>query len=106
MLILFHRIFPDNRFRKIIKWCIAYMIVHTAVFFFLIVFQCSPVQYAWEKTIPGQCIDLKALTYSGAVFSAIHDIGTLLLPLNELRKLQMDTGKKIGVILVFIIGSW
>jgi hypothetical protein len=94
-------------FQILTKLLIGEMILHTLAFALLIIFQCSPTAYAWDKTIHGgKCLNMNALTYAGAAFAAIHDILTLALPVNELRKLKLSRTKKIGVIAMFIVGGW
>jgi hypothetical protein len=94
-------------FQILAKLLIVDMIIHTAIFTFLIIFQCRPIAYAWDKTIHGgQCINLNALTYAGAASAALHDILTLVLPLYELKNLKLTRLKKVGVFAMFILGSW
>jgi len=83
------------------------MILHTIIFTLLIIFQCSPVAFGWDKTIHGgKCLNLKALAYAGAAFASAHDVLTLALPINELRHLNLSLTKKFGIIIMFIFGSW
>jgi hypothetical protein len=89
-----------------VKILIAYTALHTVAFFFAVLFQCKPVPFAWDKDLRGTCLNLTTLTYVAAVLSGVLDCITLLLPLNELRKLELTLDKKIGVIFIFIIGSW
>jgi hypothetical protein len=105
LLVFFLQTFPDRRFQLITKILIGYVGLHTIIFALLLIFQCSPVNLAWDKTLNGQCLDLTAVTYAGAGVAVSHDIFTLLLPLNELRKLKMSAGKKLGVIVIFMIGG-
>ena len=98
--------FPDRRFQLMVKFLIVYTALHTVAFFFAVIFQCTPVPFAWDKEVHGKCLNLTSLTYAAAVLSGLLDLVTLLLPVNELRKLQMSFDKKLGVILIFIIGSW
>jgi len=106
MLLFFLRIFPDEKFRLLVKILIGYMAVHSLIFFFLVIFQCHPVRYSWDKTIDGTCIDINATTYAGAAIVVVHDVMLLSLPLWQLRSLQLNIMKKTAAILMFIFGSW
>lgn len=106
LLMFLQQVFPNRRFQIVVKILIVYTCLHTLAFFFAVIFQCTPVAFAWDKELGGKCLNLTALTYAAAVLSGILDCVTLLLPLNELRKLQLSLDKKLGVILIFIIGSW
>ena len=106
ILLFFLQTFPGKNFQLVSKIFLYYMVPHTLLFFFLIVFQCQPIPYAWDKSIDGgKCINVTALTYAGAVLAAIHDFGTLIIPINELRKLNMNAVQKAAVILMFTIGG-
>ena len=106
LLVFLMQTFPDRRFQVMVKILIVYTLLHTIAFFFAVIFQCTPVPFAWDKEVHGKCLNLTSLTYAAAVLSGLLDFVTLLLPINELRKLQMSFDKKLGVIFIFIIGSW
>jgi len=106
LLVFLLQTFPNPRFQIMVKLLIGYTTLHTVAFFFAVVFQCNPVPYAWDKTLDGTCVNLTALTYTAAVLSGLLDLATMILPINELRKLQMSMEKKISVIFIFVIGSW
>lgn len=77
------------------------------MFFFLVVFQCLPISSIWNKTITdAKCLPVSALIgFTGAGLSIVEDFIILMLPLPVLWKLQMNTRKKIGVILLISIAS-
>jgi ABC-type sulfate transport system permease component len=102
--VFYLRVFPGTGFRLAVKLIMVYLVLYTIIFLSLIIFQCSPVNYAWDKTLDGKCINMTALTYAGSIFATITDIGLILLPVNELRKLQMGRVKKFGVMVIFIVG--
>ena len=106
LLMFLLQTFPNRRFQLVVKVLAVYTCLHTVAFFFAVIFQCDPVPFAWDKELRGKCLNLTALTYAAAVLSGILDCVTLLLPLNELRKLHLTMDKKLGVVIMFIIGSW
>ncbi|KAI1298368.1 hypothetical protein F5Y03DRAFT_270258 [Xylaria venustula] len=78
------------------------------VFFFVTLFQCSPVSYFWDKNIKGgTCIDPKiiaALTYLYSAFSVICDFTFSILPMFLIRTLQMNRRAKVALVLILSIG--
>lgn len=107
VLCFYHRIFP---FRKvtiiasllgafIIAWCITYLA--------LIVFNCRPIQYFWDKSIPGgKCIGDGFLeSYLLGAGNVVTDIAVLALPIPWLVRLKLGQGKKLALIATFVIGS-
>ncbi|KAF2997086.1 hypothetical protein E8E13_003086 [Curvularia kusanoi] len=110
ILALYSRLFPAtiHWFRWSVRGMVAFMYIHGLVFFFLIVFQCLPIQAIWNKRIENaRCLPVStAVGFTGAGLTIAEDIIILLLPLPMIWKLQMDTRKKIGVIFLISVGSF
>ncbi|KAL7904506.1 putative PTH11-typeG-protein-coupled receptor [Trichoderma velutinum] len=68
------------------------------------VFQCDPIAKAFNKTLPGTCIDLAKFWLANAGFSIATDVIILLLPIPEVYGLQGPWSYKMAVILVFATG--
>ncbi|KAI2629949.1 hypothetical protein GGR54DRAFT_636129 [Hypoxylon sp. NC1633] len=65
---------------------------------------CHPHSKLWDPTIPGTCIDRKAVDVSAASLNLASHTLILILPQSVIWKLRMSTKKKISVSLVFAIG--
>ncbi|KAJ0276280.1 hypothetical protein COL940_008352 [Colletotrichum noveboracense] len=107
ILLLFDRLFSSSRwFHNTIRWFILFLVLHGVIYMFLIIFECTPISSIWDLSNPDRtCKDITAIVYSGAAFSIIEDFGILLLPVPELLKLQLSTKKKVGLGLIFSLGS-
>lgn len=105
-LILYHRIFPNPRFRRAV-WAIGIFIgAYSFVQFLVILFQCNPVQGAWRPDIESNCIALnRELQFMGSL-NAVTDIITVCLPLFVIRGLQMKLDKKLQVAASFLVGGF
>ncbi|KAK6073285.1 hypothetical protein SCUP515_06897 [Seiridium cupressi] len=66
---------------------------------------CTPVEAIWNRFVAGKCLDVNAIGYSGAVLSVVEDLVLILLPIPELRKLQISGRKRVGVGLMFALAS-
>lgn len=103
ILLLYRRVFPGKTFRKFL---IATALVVTAwalAAFFSDVFTCYPIEYQWDTTIDGTCIDYGKVTLGIGIANVIIDFILLGLPLPILWKLQMSTRRKI--LLFFTLGA-
>lgn len=69
------------------------------------IFQCSPRERAWDKTVQGSCIDLPVLLQVSGLFNTISDALILLVPVRAVGTLKMGWGKKVGVCAIFTIGA-
>jgi len=70
------------------------------------IFQCTPVQYTFNKKIPsgGHCINLTAFWCANAAFNILSDLVVIGLPILVIRKLQLPTKKRVLLCCVFAVG--
>jgi len=79
------------------------------MYFFFLVFQCSPISYLWTKydDITGSCLSnpiLSSVTYAHAAMSAITDWAFGILPIFFVWNMQMNPRTKISIILILSLG--
>ncbi|KAF2028703.1 hypothetical protein EK21DRAFT_69056, partial [Setomelanomma holmii] len=109
ILALYQRLVPDfiNWFQWSVRGMIMFMFTHGLVFLMLVVFQCRPINFIWDKTLAGKCLPVNVVIgFTGAGLSIAEDFIILLLPIRELWKLQMSNRKKTGIILLLSVGSF
>lgn len=106
VLLFYRRFFPSTNFRKIaiitgvinILWCIASLL--TA---FL---HCRPLAFYWDKSIKGGvCANDNVIGYSITATELITDIVVLILPIPWLSRLKLERRHRLGVIMLFMLGS-
>ncbi|KAF4542012.1 uncharacterized protein LTHEOB_8166 [Lasiodiplodia theobromae] len=107
ILIFFLSIFQQSRsFRIAAKLVFASIACSTTVYIFGLAFQCIPVPLSWDKDIKdGKCLNFNNLAYSGAAITIAQDVATLILPIPQLHTLQVDVYKRIGLAIMFTVGS-
>ncbi|KAE8356761.1 plasma membrane Pth11-like protein [Aspergillus coremiiformis] len=98
------RVFPTRKFRLICWITVAVILSGACGFVSATIFQCIPVRASWEKHIPSTCIANARFRWSWAGYNTFMDIWVCLLPLPVLAQLRLDRIRKIGVMLVFIMG--
>jgi hypothetical protein len=82
-------------------------IVAGSAFFFIIVFQCSPVDYFYKKDQPGSCISndvIVALGYTYSIFSIISDFTFSIIPGFLVWDLQLKRRAKVALIPLITMG--
>lgn len=91
--------------RRLDIWIIYSVMIVTVltgiVFFFVTLLQCQPVEFFWDKSLNGSCLDMEiiiALTYLYSAFSVICDFTFALLPIALIWKLNMDKRSKIALV--------
>jgi hypothetical protein len=105
IILLYLRIFIQKTFR-IICWAmlsiiVAYMIATTAA----AIFQCTPIPRAWDKTIPGTCINITQNWFANAGFSIATDVIILLMPMPIIYSLNLQINQKLGLMFIFALGG-
>ncbi|OAA69904.1 hypothetical protein ISF_03174 [Cordyceps fumosorosea ARSEF 2679] len=82
-------------------------VVAGVVFFFVALFQCSPVSYYWDKTGAGSCISIDiiiALAYLYSAFSVLTDFTFAILPGFVVWHLNIQKRARIVVIILISMG--
>jgi hypothetical protein len=70
---------------------------------FTAIFQCSPIAYAWDKSIKrGTCINELNYFRWISLPNVITDLAMLILPLPLVWKLHTSSGQKVGLTVIFI----
>lgn len=108
LLFFYLRIFPAKLPRAILWATVIFNCIFGAVFVIVAIFQCRPVNYFWTKwdgEHEGHCLDINALSWSNAAISIALDIWMLAIPMWQLKNLNLDWRKKIGVGMMFTVGT-
>ncbi|KAI0376361.1 integral membrane protein [Hypomontagnella monticulosa] len=104
ILLLYLRIFLQRWFRiscyVLLGIILSYMLATTAAS----VWQCTPIERAWDKSVEGTCISITGNWYANAGFSIASDIAVLVLPMNPIFKSNLPTKQKWALMIVFTLG--
>jgi len=105
IILLFLRIFQDQRFRLFTKICLAWIVCDALVFSLTLTLQCIPVNAVWDIGIKAKCINSRVVVFTIAGLSIFEDIVIILLPIPELSHLNLSLRKRLAVIFMFTLGS-
>ncbi|KKA27663.1 hypothetical protein TD95_001251 [Thielaviopsis punctulata] len=109
ILFFYLRIFPGNGVRKLLWGCVGFDLCYGVAFVAAAIFQCQPISYFWTKwsgETTGTCMSINHMAWANAALSIIMDIAMLAIPLSQLRELKLHWKKKLGVALMFCIGTF
>ncbi|KAE8312082.1 hypothetical protein BDV41DRAFT_589092 [Aspergillus transmontanensis] len=106
ILLLYRRIFSVGSFRAlsymvlglVTSWCFAVFIT--------ILIQCRPIQFNWDKSLEGTCIDAKQFFFGNAISNLLIDVILLALPIPMVLQLQLQLPQKLTVIGIFLLGGF
>lgn len=101
------RITPNRSHRLVIYCALGVSIFCGLVFFFVALFQCTPVSYFWTRTGAGSCISIDIIidvVYAYSALSIVTDFTFTLLPVYLVWNLQMDRRVKFALIPILSMG--
>lgn len=104
ILFFYLRVFPDHSFRRICYVFMAFVSCCSVVFVVTALFQCKPMAYTWDKSLTGKCFNYNALAWVSAGVNVIQDLIIVALPIQRLRKLQLDFKKRVQLYMMFGVG--
>ncbi|KAI1436713.1 hypothetical protein GGR50DRAFT_185938 [Xylaria sp. CBS 124048] len=106
ILSLYSNIFPYRWFHFAV-WVIAAIVSSWAIAFgTAAIFQCWPIPYGWDPTIPGGfCIDYGLVVLVAGVINIITDFIILAMPIPVIWKLQASRQSKWELTFMFALGS-
>ncbi|KAI8313264.1 Satratoxin biosynthesis SC1 cluster protein 4 [Colletotrichum sp. SAR11_59] len=107
ILFLYLRIFPDEKFRRVL-WCTQmFNLLLLIAFVGGTVGSCQPIHYFWDGwtgEMKGQCINLNAFAMCHGALNVALDVWMLVLPATQVYDLRMPLMRKLGVMLMFGVG--
>jgi hypothetical protein len=79
---------------------------YTAIFFSLL-FACKPVAASWDPLLlpTAICVNRGGIYIATAVIGIVTDVMLISIPIPTIWGLQMPTKQKIGLTLIFGVGS-
>ena len=107
-LFLYLRIFPSKIIHRLLWITVIFSVLYLLIYTFTAIFLCKPISYFWTKwddEHTGSCINIDILSWSNSAISITVDLWILAIPLSQLKGLKMDLRKKIGVGIMFFLGT-
>ncbi|PNS21754.1 hypothetical protein CAC42_1608 [Sphaceloma murrayae] len=105
-LCLYLRIFNIKSFQIVTYAMMANVVLGGIALTVATILQCNPISRAYDKSIPGTCINLMAFWYSHSIWHAVGDFIIFLMPVPVIRTLQIPGSRKLGLISVFALGAF
>lgn len=102
LLCLYKRIFVVHRFLCLVYGMMVLISVWLIVSTFLAIFDCIPIHAFW--TGGGRCLDFKGFGIGYAVVNITTDFAIWLMPIPMVWNVQIPTGQKVALSLIFILG--
>ena len=112
ILLFYRRVFPPEvttpRFRFTLYTTMILAVGWWFISLILIIFQCTPVRYAWTQIYiseKGHCIDWTAALFASATTNVVVDIIMLTLPISNVWRMQIRKEQKYAISGLFALGG-
>ena len=105
ILVFFRNIFTIRRFKLWADIMLAIVGAWTISFFFSSLFICYPVTALIEPYYGNNCINQVAMWYASCITDFLIDVAILALPIPMVLKLQVHWHQKVGLLLIFLLGT-
>lgn len=108
ILFFYLRIFPTQGTRRVLWTTVTINALFGVACILAGIFQCSPISHYWDKwdgEHKGACLNVNALGWANAIVSIVLDLWMLAIPLSQLPKLRLHWKRKVGVALMFCVGT-
>jgi hypothetical protein len=108
VLALYRRILigVPSRKLKIANWTLFTIVaVNTAANVFIAIFQCNPVEGAFNSKVKAKCINTSAFYVGNASTGIITDAAVYALAYPIIKPLQMEPRKKLVTLLTLLVGA-
>ncbi|KAL2166169.1 hypothetical protein VTG60DRAFT_3175 [Thermothelomyces hinnuleus] len=69
-----------------------------------LIFACRPVHKSWDPFVEGKCLAPGPSFTAYAIVTIVSDVVVAIIPIPVLLKLKVHTAKKIGLIIIFLLG--
>ena len=107
ILLFLRRIFPTDRLKKASNCLFVFLAAWYIAFQLTAIFQCTPVQFFWQRTLPGgHCVNSINFYIALASTNLFTDVAILLLPMPIVWRLQISTSRKLSISAVFMLGGF
>ncbi|KAI1344721.1 CFEM domain-containing protein [Xylariaceae sp. FL0016] len=109
LLFFYLRIFPGPTIRRLLWGTVVFNVLFGLAFILTAILQCQPISYNWTNWRGeggGTCANVNAIAWANACVSIALDIWMLALPLSQLSELKLHWKKKVGVALMFCVGTF
>lgn len=108
LLFFYIYIFPRQLVHRLLWITVTFNVIYGLFYFLMAILQCRPISFFWERwdgEHTGHCVNINVSAWSHAIISIGLDFWILILPFSQLRHLKLNWKAKVGVGMMFCVGT-
>lgn len=106
MLIFLYKLFATKQSVKVaIYITLAWVLGWGVAVVIASIFLCEPIEHSWYPNDPGKCGDRNAFFMAAGALNVVNDFVIMAIPIPNIWSLQLPTGRRIGLIAAFAVGT-
>lgn len=105
VLLQYVRIFTTRNIKRICYIQMVIIIIYGLWAVLSSIFICIPIASFWDFTIKGKCLPKGPMWFLNAGINIVTDIIIVFTPAPLIHRLQLSRKQKIGLYMVFMVGS-
>ncbi|MDI1492651.1 MAG: hypothetical protein OHK93_004433 [Ramalina farinacea] len=106
ILILYLRIILNKTYRYLIYGTMTFVSLTVFSCVMAKIFQCTPINAAWDTEKKGSCINRVGLYLSNAGLDIFQNLFIYVLSIKVLYQLNMPKKQRIALIVIFVVGGF
>ena len=104
ILFFYRRLFPGRTLLLLLQTVGGIVLIWQIAMLPAFIWQCKPVQKAWDVTMPGTCIEVIKLWLGNAIPNIVTDLVIIAIPLPLVWRLRISLSQRIAVCGLFLTG--
>ncbi|KAH6664020.1 hypothetical protein B0J14DRAFT_250433 [Halenospora varia] len=110
LCLVYHHLFQKAdskvvRYSRIVNYATGFFIAtYYFAVFIAVTFQCTPVAKSWDTTIPGTCVNIRAIRFVTSVVNIVTSLLVIGLPLPVLFKMKHRGSELKQIIILVLLG--
>ena len=108
LCLVYHSLFQKAdskvvRYSRILNYATGFFVAtYYFAAFIAVTFQCTPVAKSWEPTLPGTCVNIRAIRYVTSIVNIVTSLLVIGLPLPVLFMMK-HRGSELKQIIVLVL---
>ena len=105
VLLFYGRIFPQKRFQYALYGMGTFLALFLLSNWFAVALQCQPIHSFWQPEVPHHCFDQVTYYIAQGCLNFVSDVFVVLMPIPVLWNLHLPTPRRVGLVVVFLLGG-